>query len=146
MPESTFPIAQSHSVEKLKKLLFALQDTKKKFELMASKVKNQPLHQTIISLAVENNQYASELVSLIRSLGGDGDSKSEAAEGEKGIRVNEKNMLKACEKCEIALVKTYQEVLEESYLYDSLKKIIRYQLNGVNYAFQKIRLMNILQK
>ncbi len=143
---STQNLAQLHTVKKLNTLLQALQEAKKKFESFASGIKNTQLHQTIISLAVENNQYATELSSLIQSLGGETEI-IESKDGKKTkSKIVEKNVLTACEKSEQLLVKIYKEVLEESYIYDSLKKIISYQMNGVSYAFQKIKLLNKLQK
>ena len=147
MPLSTSQnLAQLHTVKKLNTLLQAVQDTKKKFETFASGIKNTQLHQAIISLAVENNQYAAELKSLISSLGGEAETVESENNKKTKSRIVEKNVLTACEKTEQVLVKIYKEILEESYIYDSLKKIISYQMNGVTYAFQKIKLLNKVQK
>lgn len=140
-------LAQLHTVKKLNQLFSALQDVKKKCETFASGIKNQQVYQTIISLAVENNQYATELSSLIRSLGGETETTS--IEGLKEIKNkprSEKNILKACEKSEQLLMKMYNDVLKEHYLYDSLKKMIGNQLNGINFSFHRLQLLNTFQK
>ena len=146
MLTSSQTLAQVHTVNKLNQLLKAVQEVKKKYEAFAAGIKNTQLHQTIISLAVENNQYASELSSLIRSLGGE----TETIENKEnqGIekKVTEKNILAVCQKTEMRLVKIYKEVLNESYVYDSLKKMIGNQLNGVMCAFHKLKLLKGLQK
>jgi uncharacterized protein (TIGR02284 family) len=146
MLTSSQTLAQVHTVNKLNQLLKALQEVKKKYEAFADGIKNTQLHQTIISLATENNQYASELSSLIRSLGGETETISN--EDEKGLKKNitEKSILAACQRTEMRLVKIYKEVLNESYVYDSLKKMIGYQLNGVMCAFHKLKLLKGLQK
>ena len=146
MPTSEQNLAQLHTLTKLNKLLTALQDAKKKFETFASGIKNTQLHQAIISLAVENNQYASELSSLIHSLGGETETVNSGDIKMTKSKIGEKNVLDACEKSEKVLLKIYKEVLNESYVYDSLKKMISYQLNGVTCAFQRLRLLNGLRK
>jgi len=146
MLTSSQTLAQVHTVKKLNQLFKALQEVKKKYEAFAEGIKNTPLHQTIISLAVENNQYASELGSLIRSLGGETETINNEEVKEVEKKITEKNILAACQKTEMRLVKIYKEVLEESYVYDSLKKMISYQLNGVTCAFHKLKLLKGLQK
>ena len=147
MPNSPQNLAQEHTVTRLTHLLRALQEAKKKFETFAGGIKNTQLHQAVIGLAVENNQYASELIALIRSLGGE--TAISDLEAEKKLaksKVAEKNVLDACEKSEKRLLKVYHEVLNESYIYDNLKKMLSYQLNGVMGAFQRLKLLNGLQK
>ncbi|MBS1947751.1 MAG: DUF2383 domain-containing protein [Bacteroidetes bacterium] len=139
-------LAQLHSVKKLNQLLQAVQEAKKKIESFAAGIKNTQLHQAIISMALENNQYAIEIKSLILSLGGETETKPQGATGQPKKKITEKNVLSACEKSERLLVKIYKEVLNESYVYDSLKKIIGYQLKGVTFAFQKLKLLNTLQR
>lgn len=146
MQTSTQNLAQIHTLDKLTHLLKALQEVKAKYESFATGIKNTPLHQTIISLAMESNQYASELSSLIRSLGGEipGINSKNKEKIEK--KISEKNVLAACQRTEMRLVKIYKDVLNESYVYDSLKKIISYQMNGVTCAFHKLKLLKGLQK
>jgi len=146
MPASNQNLAQIHTVRKLNQLLKTLQEVKKKFEAFASGIKNKQLYDAIISLAVENNQYANELSSLIQSLGGEPKAINLKNENSFEKRIAEKNVLDVCEKSEMLLVKMYKEVLNESYIYDSLKKMIGYQLNGVMGAFHKLKLLNMLQK
>ena len=146
MQPSSQNLAQLHTLNKLTHLLKALQEVKKKYEAFAQGIKNTQLHQTIVSLAMENNQYATELSSLIRSLGGETESINDQNEKRPQEKINEKNILAACQKTEMQLVNIYKEVLNESYVYDSFKKMISYQLNGVTCAFHKLKLLKGLQK
>jgi len=141
-------LARIHTVKKLNQLFTALQGVKKKYEGFASSIKDKQLYQAIISLAVENNQYASELSSLIQSLGGEPDSATSPLKAQTGIKKprTEKNILNSCERSEQFLVKMYKEVLQESYIYDSLKKMIGNQLNGINFSFHRLKLLNTFQK
>ena len=58
-------------LDKLNHLLSILEKAKKNFEEMASNIRNKEIRQTILGLVQESKQYASELVSHIRMLGGD---------------------------------------------------------------------------
>ena len=116
-------------------------------EELAWRAKNKPLHQAIIGLSLENNQYANELSSLIQSLGGE--SKTEfpkAGETPNKEAMTENEVLDACEKSEMFLVRAYKEALNGSFVYESLKKLIRYQLEGIKGTFGKLELLNMLQK
>jgi uncharacterized protein (TIGR02284 family) len=147
----TFPtqnLAQVHTVNKLNQLFQALQEVKSKYESFAENIKNKQLYQMVISLAVENNQYANELSSLIQSLGGEAKAIESGEVKETGNKIprTEKTILAACERSEMKLLKVYREVMSENYVYDSLKKMIGYQLNGINFAFHRLKLLKTIQK
>ncbi len=147
----TFPtpnLAQHHTVTRLNQLFKALQDVKKKYETFAEGIKNKQLYQMVISLATENNQYATELSSLIRSLGGETElsSQEDSKKHNRKMPGSEKKVLDACEKNEILLAKMYNDVLKEPYVYDSLKKMINSQLEGIMFSFHRLKLLNTFQK
>jgi uncharacterized protein (TIGR02284 family) len=148
MITSSQNLARIHTVKKLNQLFTALQGVKKKYEALASSIKDKQLYHAIISLAVENNQYATELSSLIQSLGGEPEPLNSqlSAESENQKPRSEKNILNACEKSERLLVKMYRDVLQERYVYDSLKKMIGNQLNGINFSFHRLKLLNTFHK
>ncbi len=139
-------LAQQHTVKQLKHLLNAVQETKKKFESFASMIKNTQLNQFIMSLALENNQYAGELKSLIRSLGGESEIKEDKNKVYINSQVAENDILDACETSGKHLMNIYKNVMKESYIYDSLKKMIGNQLNGITCTFHRLKLLNKLQK
>jgi len=43
------------------------------------------------------------------------------------------------------MVFAYRDILNESLLYEGLRKMIRYQLNGVLVTFMQLRLLNSLK-
>lgn len=144
----TFPtpnLAQHHTVTRLNQLLNALHDVKKKYESFAENIKNKQLYQTVISLATENNQYASELSSLIRSLGGEAQAPATASKKTR-MPGSELKVLDACEKNEVLLLKMYREILQEPYVYDSLKKMINSQLEGIMFSFHRLKLLKTLRQ
>jgi len=144
MTSATPLLARTHTVQRLNQLLHALLKAKKKLEGFAAGIKNKQIHETIISLATENNQYANELSSLIKSLGGEPNMTQDKHEPLQEGPVVEKNILEVCEKNEMLLTRAYKKVLNESYIYDSLKKIIGYQLNGIKGSISKLNLLNKL--
>lgn len=138
-------------LEKLNHLLDILQKARKNFEEMASSVKNKEIRQTILGLVQESKQYASELVSHIQMLGG------ETARPNYGIEFNyggmperknweifqeEKDCIQYCTMTEKSIVKLYREVLNEPFLYEDIRAMIRYQLNGMMHSFSKLKLLN----
>src|SRR5580704_148905 len=57
-------------LDKLTRLLNALQEVKNHYELVAKRVQNQQLKLSILGLAQESKQYANELIAHIETLGG----------------------------------------------------------------------------
>jgi uncharacterized protein (TIGR02284 family) len=138
-------------LDKLNKLLLMLREAKNNCERLALTFKNKELSQSVISLAQESNQYASELSSQIRSLGGEAQETTEKdkrniagqnLEKEWVIQEAEKDTLLFCANQEASMVRAYREVLHEPFLHDGIRKMIRYQLNGILFAFSRLKLLN----
>ena len=150
MEPTTFYRAPSIVLAKLDQLFSILQEAKNKFEQIASTLKNKQVQQTVISLAQESRQYASELGSQIESLGGEPQKsyyehelRGKACQaGEWKILDAEKDSLKICEMSEKSMMQAYREVLNEPFLLEGIRKMIRYQLNGIMCAFVQLRLLN----
>jgi hypothetical protein len=135
-------------LDKLTRLLNALQDVKNHFEQAAVRIQNHQLKLSILGLAQESKQYANELIAHIETLGGvmHVKTKSEfnhvsgsAADVEVpansevlvGLRIEEQ-----------LVMKTYRDVLNEPYLYDAIRQMIRYQQNGLLHCFSQIRMLH----
>jgi hypothetical protein len=118
---------------------------------MASSIRNREIRHTILGLVQETKQYAYELVSHIQMLGGD------TAQLHSGIEFNfeglpgqrnweiikeEKESIQFCVMTEKSIVKVYREILNEPFLYEGIRKMIRYQLNGMMHSFSQLRLLN----
>ncbi len=57
-------------LEKLTRLLNALQEVKNHYEQVAKRIQNKQLKLSILGLAQESKQYANELIAHIETLGG----------------------------------------------------------------------------
>src|SRR4249919_1122481 len=57
-------------LEKLTRLLVALQEVKNHYEQVAKRIHNKQLKLSILGLAQESKQYANELIAHIETLGG----------------------------------------------------------------------------
>jgi hypothetical protein len=147
MIKSTFYKPPPFIVEKLTRLLNLLRDEKRKYEHIAETISDKEFKRTVISLAQESNQYACELSSQIQSL--DGDIPLEHFPDEKiypvldiGSPNTEKEVLFFCRESEKNMITAYREILNEPYLMEGVRKVIRYQLNGIMYAFLQLKLLS----
>jgi len=137
-------------MNKLKFLLVSLQKSKKAYEQMAFTLKNKQLRLTIIGLAQESRQYATELDSYVTTLGLETEKMDTEPElpddGSPGGKdwiclEEEKDILHWCAKSEKSLLKVYREVLNEPFLNEGVRKMMRYQLNGMMHSFAQMKLL-----
>ena len=134
-------------LEKLTRLLHALQEVKNHYERVAKRIQNKQLKLSILGLAQESKQYANELIAHIETLGGimqdriktdfnrmEGTEEilevSGISEDLLGLKLEEQQVMK-----------TYREVLNEPFLYDTVRQMVRYQQNGLLHCFSQIRML-----
>ena len=134
-------------LDKLTRLLNVLQEVKNHYEQVAKRIHNRQLKLSILGLAQESKQYANELIAHIETLGGNLQDRVktdcnrvekdeedletlENAEDLNGLRLEEQLVLK-----------TYRDVLNEPFLYDTIRQMIRYQQNGLLHCFSQIRML-----
>lgn len=148
---TSFKIPQ-YIAERLFRLMDILKNEKEKYEQASLTIHDKQFKQNISILAQENSQYVSELTSQLQSLGVydciDSPEKIEAAGKHLSIsEVNSDttsanlNILEFCKDSEKKMISAYREVLNEPYLLEGLRAIIRRQLNGIMYAFLKLKLL-----
>jgi uncharacterized protein (TIGR02284 family) len=134
-------------LDKLTRLLNALQEVKNNYEQMARRIQNQQLKMSLIGLAQESKQYANELIAHIETLGGkmhertksDFNRVEELAENSTSPG-NNKDLL-VLNLDEQLVLKTYRDVLNEPFLYDTIRQMVRYQQNGLLHCFSQIRML-----
>ena len=134
-------------LEKLTRLLTALQEVKNHYEQVAQRIQNYQLRLSILGLAQESKQYANELIAHIETLGGvmqekikedfNKVGKPEPAEELPGYA----EYMVGLKLGEQQVMKTYREVLNEPYLYDTIRQMIRYQQNGLLHCFSQVRML-----
>lgn len=152
-PKSFFMIASvAHKtpgiiLEKLTRLLVALQEVKNHYEQAAKRIHNKQLKLSILGLAQESKQYANELIAHIETLGGvmhdrlkTDFNKMEDSGETLEIPGNTEDFI-GLKLEEQQVMKTYREVLNEPFLYDTIRQMVRYQQNGLLHCFSQIRML-----
>jgi hypothetical protein len=134
-------------LDKLTRLLNALQEVKNNYEQTARRIQYLPLRLSLLGLAQESKQYANELIAHIETLGGklqdrlksDFNKVEEpgAASEFPGSTVD----LVQLNLGEQMVLKTYRDVLNEPFLYDTIRQMVRYQQNGLLHCFSQIRML-----
>ena len=135
-------------LKKLSTLSGLLLQGKRKYEQISTATTDGDLRRAILSMAQKSNQYACELSSQIQILGGlSADEKTDNPElstETKAFR-DENEILNFCMRNEERMVKVYHEILNESCLYEGLRSMIHYQLNGILCAFVQVKQLNSLK-
>jgi hypothetical protein len=135
-------------LDKLTSLLNALQDVKNNYEQVAKRIQNLQLKLSLLGLAQESKQYANELIAHIETLGGklqdrlksDFNRVDESGENPELPGGNPEDLIQL-NLGEQILMKTYRDVLNEPFLYDTIRQMIRYQQNGLLHCFSQIRML-----
>jgi len=134
-------------LEKLTRLLVALQGVKNHYEQVARRIHNKQLKLSILGLAQESKQYANELIAHIETLGGVIHDRLKAEfnkmedPGETLEIPGNTEELIGLKLEEQQVMKTYREVLNEPFLYDTIRQMVRYQQNGLLHCFSQIRML-----
>lgn len=135
-------------LEKMNNICKLLWQGKKEYEQVAASIEDKDLRCTMLTLALESNQYAHELSSQIQTLGGISEieyfEKSTLSEGITNMH-NEDEIVSFCKTNEKNMVGAYQEILNDSFLYEGLRKMIRYQLNEMLCAFMQVKQLSALK-
>jgi hypothetical protein len=134
-------------LDKLTRLLNALQTVKENYEQTALRIRNKQLRLSLLALAQESKQYANELMAHIETLGGklgeqlkDEFNRMGSGDGSL-VSIDGKMDLREMNLGEQLLMKTYREILNEPFLYDNLRRIIRYQQNGLMHCFSQLKML-----
>lgn len=137
-------------LERLSHLLNLLRIEKEKYERIAFSATDRQIKFTVSGLAQESNQYICELASQLRSLGADIVSEhenitKEYTEPETDLsrdKVLSISTLEFCKESEKQMINAYRAVLNEPFLMEGVRKLIRTQLNGMMYAFLQLKLFS----
>ena len=134
-------------LEKLTRLLNALQTVKDNYEQTALRIHNKQLQLSLLALAQESKQYANELIAHIETLGGKlndqfkRDFNRMGSDDEHLVFREGKTDLRQMNLGEQLLMKTYRDILNEPFLYDNIRRIIRYQQNGLMHCFSQLKML-----
>ncbi|MGN6491711.1 MAG: DUF2383 domain-containing protein [Agriterribacter sp.] len=141
--------APSYVTQKLFRLLGTLKSERDRYAETASKITDRQLRDNINMLAQENNQYANELLSQLQIMGSDNDNSTSANESVKILVAtsgaadesghNTGSILQFCKDGEKKMIRLYREILNEPYLGEDIRRLMRCQLNGIMYAFLRLK-------
>ena len=141
--------------DKIQNLFTSLVKAKKSYAQMAVALANKQLRLMIFGLAQESRQYATELDAYIHTLGLNIDQTAgEMSRPGKGLAEEhavpkmeeEKNIIQWCVRSEKSILMVYRELLNEPYLYEGIRKMIRYQLNGLMHSFAQLKLLKAMSR
>lgn len=147
--------APSYVIQKLFRLLDVLKSERDKYSQAASTITDRQLRDNISVLAQENNQYACELLSQLQILGTDNYYDQNVTEpstsenlplsvtetSEPGLQ-NTGSILQHCRDSEKKMIGIYRQILNEPYLMEDIRRLMRCQLNGIMYAFLRLKLLS----
>ena len=133
-------------LDKLMNLYTHLKERKISFEFIALKFKDKALQLSIISLAQESNQYATEVCSQIYSLGGGVEFGCEPLKASHtvdgfGGQTDVNKIEEVCEASESDILILYKELLDDPFVFSGVRKMIQYQFNGFMYTISQLRLL-----
>lgn len=142
--------APKYLLDKLLYFLDFLKTEKEKYERAALAVSDRQMRYTITNLAQESNQYGCELLSQLRSLGANvriGQPESDPAASPRSVteagsdQALDHITLQLCRDSEKQMITAYRTILNEPFLMEDLRKLMRTQLNGILCAFLQLKLM-----
>ena len=129
---------------KINRLYHLLIREKGEFENAASRINDNGMRWTILSLAQQSNQYATELSSYMLSARTPVTAAPLNPDHFTNLIADEKGILVFCSSNEKKLVTAYKKILKESLTYESLEKMLGYQLNGILSASKQLKLLTSL--
>lgn len=144
---SVTPNTPKTVLDKMQSLLAALQSVRDYSERMAGAVPGKEFRFSILELAQEARQYSNELIAHLESLGAQLGAAYKAScnnirrEAEYSQFTNGKNEINDLKLGEKFILRMYQEVLNEPFLSENSRKMVRYQLNGIMHLLSKLKMM-----
>lgn len=132
-------------LERLESLLTLLTEHRTEFEQFAQQVYDRGSRDSILELAQECNQYAHELLSLFETMASRIIQENTITIQEPvELMQDERAVLNSCQVSEQKIITAYRRLLNEPYLDENLRNLLRNQLQGLTCAFMKIKLLNSL--
>ncbi|MCC6287416.1 MAG: DUF2383 domain-containing protein [Chitinophagaceae bacterium] len=138
-------------ISKISELIYTLQREKQKYDTAVAFINHRQLRDTIHYLAQENNHYACELQSQLYMMGAPVNEASvkvlemaneQILPADTGIDIqNREVMIHQCCDSEKKMIAAYRSILNEPMLPEDIRRVLRYQLNGVLYAFLQLKLV-----
>lgn len=140
-----------HIAEKMRCAINALEHAYQMFNLVAQKCTDRKTQILVFSLATESYQYYKELISQVQVLeckpflndkGEESKIEWNVIAMQKGRLIdNTEDVLKDCTEIEKKVIKEYRTLLNDPYILGDHRKLLQQQLNGLLYAFVKLKML-----
>ncbi len=140
-----------HIAEKMRQVVNALEHAYEMFNGVAQKSTDRKTQILVFSLATESYQYYKELVSQVQVLECKPflNEKGEETKIEWNViamqkeraKNNTDDILKDCTEIEKKVIKEYRGLLNDPYILGDHRKLLQQQLNGLLYAFVKLKML-----
>jgi hypothetical protein len=138
-------------LEKLSRLLKALRISKIVHEQIAFLLPDRQITTTLLGFAQECNQYAREIASHLRILGGAID----ATDAHLPVEINTefpdhkdfagldgvRDAMERCTKNREGTLEVYRDLLKVPFLDENIRQMIRYQVTGLVHSFSQLSLL-----
>lgn len=135
-------------IERISQLMNILKTEKQKYEIASVTIEDKQLRDSISLLVQESNQYICELNSQLKSVGAipaiDHDTESNLLNAVSASFTEAQlssNVIQFCKESEKMMISAYRSVLNEPYLVEGFRMLIRKQLNGIMLAFLQLKLL-----
>ena len=128
-------------LESLKKLHWLIQLEKVHFDHAITIVQNRQLRETLIQFLQECNQYQNELKCQIESVSDKVEEEDIQDDNEIVNIKNSKDIYEYCIRCEKKILSAYREFLNQPIMDNTLRGMVRYQLNHLLCAFLQFRIL-----
>jgi len=137
-------IRHRYVAQRLNGLMEVMLDSKSSFEKIASQTINKNFRQAVAALVMECSQYVTELANHVSSLGIKPCIENYAIKDATPVTncSNEDDILILCYGKERMILKAYREILNDPSILHPIRQLIIYQLNGMKYAFVKVKLLD----
>jgi len=129
---------------KINRLYHLLLQEKLIFEQVATHLKDSSMKGGILLIAQQSNQYAAELSCYMQAAKTPVTSAIKKRNYDPTLLSDENGTLAFCCTKDQKLVKAYKKILKETLAYESLEKMLGYQLKGIVSAGTQLQLLTSL--
>lgn len=142
----------AYVIDRISQLMQILKTEKQKYEIASVTVEDKQLRDSISWLAQESNQYICELTSQLKSVGAvpaiDSEEVDELLSTSATFTETQlsTNVIQFCKESEKMMISAYRLVLNEPYLIEGFRTLIRKQLNGIMFAFLQLKLLHNVRR
>lgn len=132
--------------KRLSRLYEMLLNEKKTLESVAGLISDNTLRCTVLSLAQQTNQYATEISCYLRTPVSRAKRTAKAVLRAAPAVMDEAGIIHFCRAQEQRLVNAYQRFIKEVPFYEDLNAMVSYQLNGIRAAGLQLKLLGSLHR